>query len=93
LGQHERDHDEGQPTWRDAAKDGDAIAGAFVNGQFQPDPEPVRAQYGSDAIFDPTPELLRRQTAAFNASGRGSASPPPPKVGSFHRRSLRRFQP
>ena len=85
----EHDHDEGQATWRDASKDGDAIAGAFVNGAFVPDPEPAQARR-LDAIFDPTPELRRQQNAAFAAFGRASASPPSPKPGRFHTRSLRR---
>jgi hypothetical protein len=93
LGQRERDHDEGAATWRNAAKDGDAIGGAFLNGEFQPDPDPVRAAYPDDAIFSPAPELRRQHDLAFNQSGRASASPPAPKPGRFHPRSLRRFQP
>jgi hypothetical protein len=93
LPARDRDHDEGQATWREAAKAGDAIGGHFVNGEFQPDPEPTRTPRRGDEIFDPQPELRRLQNAAFAASGRASAAPPAPKVGSFHRRSLRRFQP
>jgi hypothetical protein len=90
LGRRERDHDEGQATWRDGAKDGDAIAGAFVNGEFQPDPAPLRAPYRSDAIVDPSRELRRQHDLAFNGEARASGSPPAPKPGRFHYRILRR---
>jgi hypothetical protein len=56
-------------------------------------PVPTPASYGSDGIFDPQPELDRQRAAAFNQSGRASASPPAPKPGRFHHRSLRRFAP
>jgi hypothetical protein len=96
LPARERDHDEGQPTWRYAAKEGDAINGRFVNGQFEADAVALREPYASDAILDPTPELRRQQETAFLACGRLSASPParhvvPGPVGGFHSKSLRRL--
>jgi hypothetical protein len=83
LPARERDHDEGQPTWR---PDADRLGGSFVNGEFQPDPAPVRPPLPSDVIFDPQPELRRQAAVAFN----GSRSPPPAKPGPFRNRSLRR---
>jgi hypothetical protein len=74
--------------------DGRAIPGGeYVRDEvfFEVDVATPRAPYPSDAIFDPAPELLRQQDAAFLASGRISASLPAPKPGRFHRRSLRRL--
>jgi hypothetical protein len=91
----EGDHDEGQPTWRDAAKDGDAINGRFVNGQFEADAVALREPYASDAVFDPSPELRRQQDFAFKQEARASGLQPPRPgpVGGFLPRSLRRFSP
>jgi hypothetical protein len=85
----ERDHDEGVATWR---PDADRVGGSFVNGEFQPDPTPVRARLPSDAIIDPQPELARLHAYAFNQSRRASGfSPSPAKPGRFNtHRSLRR---
>ena len=73
------------------APDADALHGQFVNGTFEPDPEPEPVKPPELAIIDPTPFLAARADAAFNASGRRSASPPPVRAGSFHPRSLRRI--
>jgi hypothetical protein len=72
---------------RDRDDDGRKIPGEFVAGEFLFEPDaPSARRHVANAIIDPGPELARQHAVAFNAS----RSPPTPKAGKFHHRSLRR---